>query len=42
MSNQETSRKAKERKEAFRTSSGIEIKPFYTHADTDRLFPEDD
>jgi methylmalonyl-CoA mutase N-terminal domain/subunit len=40
--NQETSRKAKDRKEVFRTSSGIEIKPYYTSSDHGQGFTGDD
>lgn len=41
MSNQESSSKAKERKEVFKTSSGIEIKSYYCSADKGQIYPED-
>ena len=41
MGNNETSRKAKDRKEVFRTSSGIEIKPYYTNPDHGQGFTGD-
>jgi methylmalonyl-CoA mutase N-terminal domain/subunit len=41
MSNQETNRKAKERKDVFKTSSGIEIKRFYSPTDVEQPFPGD-
>jgi len=40
MSNQETGQKAKERKEVFKTSSGIEIKPYYTGLDPGQVLSE--
>lgn len=41
MGNQETGRTAKERKEVFKTSSGIEIKPYYTGSDSGSAVSED-
>jgi methylmalonyl-CoA mutase N-terminal domain/subunit len=41
MNDREANRKAKERKDVFKTSSGIEIKPYYSAADRGRIFPED-
>jgi len=41
MNNRETSHNVKERKEIFKTSSGIEIKQFYTHSDSEQFLTED-
>ncbi len=41
MSSRETSSKNRERKESFRTSSGVEIKPYYARPDQERSPGED-